>query len=263
MTYWKSENDQLRIHTGDAVAVMREMEDESVDLVWADPPYHLSGKGTTCQGGKRKDVSKGAWDLPKTPMAHLAWSMTWLGEARRILKPTGSIMACGSMHNAYVVGFSMQALGSRMLNDISWVKRNPSPNLGCRTLMYSHESILWCSLGPRAKHYFNYKELRELNEGKQQTDVWHFGRPEKDELTHGKHPTQKSVRMVKRCLIAALPEGGLVVDPFAGSGTTGVAAALGHERGWRYEGIELDEGWNELARKRIEDVVKVTKSQAA
>lgn len=255
MIHWQTEDERLKVHTGDAVAIMREIDDESVDLIWADPPYHLSGRGTTCQAGTRQSVAKGSWDLPKTPMAHFAWSMTWLGEARRVLKPTGSIMACGSMHNAFVVGFSMQALGSRMLNDISWVKTNPSPNLGCRTLTYSHESLLWCSLGPRAKHYFNYQELKELNEGKQQTDVWRFGRAEKEETVHGKHPTQKPVRLVKRCLIAALPENGLVLDPFAGSGTTGVAAAREAQRGWRYVGIELDPDWNEVGRKRIESVV--------
>jgi site-specific DNA-methyltransferase (adenine-specific) len=255
MAYWQSEDERLKIHTGDAVTAMRGMEAESVDLVWADPPYHLSGKGTTCQGGKRKSVAKGPWDLPKTPMSHYAWTMTWLEEVRRILKPTGSIMVCGSMHNVYVVGFAMQTLGCRILNDIAWVKANPSPNLGCRTLMYAHESVLWASLGPRAKHHFNYKELKELNEGKQQKDVWKFGRPEKDEQAYGKHPTQKPMRLIKRCLTATLPDGGLVVDPFAGSGTTGVAAALGQDRGWRYEGIELEQSWNDVARKRIEDAI--------
>ena len=262
MAYWQSEDERLTIHSGDAVNVMRGMADESADLVWADPPYHLSGKGSTCQGGKRKRVAKGAWDVPKMPMEHLAYCMTWIGEARRILKPSGTIMVCGSMHNVSVVGFALQSLECRMLNDICWVKANPSPNLGCRMLTHSHESILWASLGPRAKHYFNYKELKALNGDKQLKDVWTFKRPHPRETVHGKHPTQKPRDLVTRCLIAALPEGGLVVDPFAGSGTTGVAAALGAERGWRYAGIELDPQWNEIAQARMQAVLDSEKKAA-
>ena len=257
MIHWKSEDERFTIYIGDAVSVMRELPDESVDMVVADPPFGLSKPGgTTCRGGRRASSTKGSWDLPKTPMCQLAWAMTWMSEARRILRPTGSIMVCASMHNAYSSGFSLQNLGYRLLNDITWVKIAPSPNLGCRTLQYAHESILWASLGPRAKHYFNYDELKQLNDDRQQQDVWKFGRPSKPELVHSKHPTQKPVSLLRRCLLTALPEGGLVVDPFAGSGTTGVAAALNPSKSWSYIGIELDPEWNEVAKRRIQDALK-------
>ena len=232
---------------------MRELDPESVDLVFADPPYFLSGGGTTNRGGKRVSVDKGKWDAPKTAMEQFAWNMVWLAETRRILKPTGSIMVSGTLHSVHATGFTMQNLGLRLLNDIAWVKPNPPPNLGRRTLQHSHESILWASLGPRAKYYFNYAELRAIN-GVQLKDVWEFGRPNKDELTHGKHSTQKPVSLLQRCLLAALPNDGLVLDPFAGSHTTGVAVALGASRGWRYVGIDSDSQWLDVGRKRILEV---------
>ena len=233
----------------DAVALLRSLASESVDLVWADPPYFLSGGGTTNRSGKRASVDKGDWDTPKSAMEQFGWNMAWMSEARRVLKPTGSLMVCGTLHSVHASGFTLQNLGMRLLNDITWVKPAPPPNLGCRTLTHSHESILWASLGPRAKHYFNYQGLKAI-EGVQMKDVWTFGRPGKDELAHGKHPTQKPVALVTRCLIASLPDAGTVVDPFMGSGTTGVAATLSG-RGWRFIGGDLDKSWVDITRLRI------------
>lgn len=251
MIDWQSKDSRFTLHISDAVELLRSLPAESVDLIWADPPYFLSGGGTTNRGGKRTSVDKGKWDAPKTAMEQFAWNMTWMAESRRVLKPTGTIMVCGTLHSVHATGFTMQNLGLRLLNDIAWVKPAPPPNLGCKTLTHSHESILWGSLGPRAKHFFNYKELKAI-EGVQMKDVWTFGRPGKDEQAHGKHPTQKPVALVHRCLVAALPSGGTVVDPFMGSGTTGVAATLAG-RDWRFVGGDSDKAWIEVTRKRICD----------
>lgn len=233
---------------------MRELPSESIDLIFADPPYFLSGGGTTNRGGKRTSVDKGGWDKPKTAMEQFAWNMAWLSEARRIVKSTGSVMVCGTLHSVHATGFTMQNLGYRLLNDICWVKPTPPPNLGTRCLTHSHESILWASMGPRAKYYFDYARLKRENDDKQLKDVWTYGRPHKSELTHGRHPTQKPINLVLQALKAALPDGGTCLDPFMGSGSTGVAVAQEPHRECKFIGIDLEREWCDVGRKRILDV---------
>lgn len=259
--FWASDDRRFVVNQGDAVAVMRQLDSESIDLVLCDPPYFLSGGGTTNRGGKRVSVNKGKWDAPKTAMEQFSWNMTWLAEVRRILKPTGTVMVFGTLHSVHATGFTMQNLGYRLLNDICWEKPQPPPNLGCRTLTHSHESLLWTSLGPRAKHYFNYAELKSLNEDRQLKDIWHFNRPSKLELIYGKHPTQKPLALLRRCLLMSLPANGAVLDPFAGSGSTGVAAAMEQpDRNWSYIGIELEAEWNVVAKARITAARKIARA---
>ncbi len=239
------------------------MEDQSVDVIWADPPYFLSGGGPTCKSGKRASVDKGKWDKPKSPEAQLLWTQRWLMEGQRILKPTGTVWVCGTLHSVHSVGYALQILQMRLLNNVVWVKGNPPPNLGCRTLTHSHESILWASQGKKAKHHFDYQRMKELHGGTQMKDVWQFNAPTKAEKIYGKHPTQKPIDLVDWCLLASLPEGGVVIDPFCGGGTTGVAVAKRPKRNCKFIGIELETEWCELARKRILDAITPEVSAAA
>lgn len=246
-----AESQPMEIVHSDAIRAMCNMSPFTVDVVFADPPYFLSGGGSTCKGGKRASVNKGGWDQPKTPEEQLEWTRGWLFRARRILKPTGTIWIFGTMHSVPTTGYALQLEGFRLLNTIAWEKGNPPPNLGCRCFTHSHETIMWASLGPKAKHHFDYDWAKAENGGKQMKDVWRFNAPPASEKTHGKHPTQKPVELVRRCLMASAPEGGLVVDPFAGSGTTGVAA-LRCNRDLGFVGIEREQEWCDLARRRIE-----------
>lgn len=250
---------------GDAFHVMTRFHDESFDLIVADPPYFLSNGGTTCSGGKRVAVDKGEWDRLGGESMRMygdlfSWNRAWLAEAQRILKPTGSIVVCGSMHNIYSVGQAMSVLEFHMLNEIVWEKPAPPPNLGCRSLTHSHETLLWARMpdirGPQggrtpAKHYFADKAMREYNEGKQLKDVWRIGAPRAFEKRYGKHPAQKPEELLERVLTMACPAGGAVLDPFQGSGTTGVVAT---RLGLSYVGIDMDEMWLDVAKARMGDV---------
>ena len=231
----------------DALRAMANIQAGSIDVICTDPPYFLSSGGSTCRSGKRASVNKGDWDKPTTPESQLEWTRRWLALARRLLKPTGSIWISGTMHSTSTSGYALQLERFRILNTIAWTKPNPPPNLGCRCFTHAHETLIWASLGDKSRHYFDYEWTKSVK-GKQMKDVWEFPAPPACEKTLGKHPTQKPVALVERCLMASCPEGGLVLDPFAGSGTTGVAAI---RRGFGFIGIEQDPVWCNLARERI------------
>lgn len=241
----------VTLHHGDAVRQMAKMPTNSVDVIWADPPYFLSGTGTTCKSGQRAPVAKAAWDRPMLPEDQLEWTRAWLDQARHVLKPTGTIWITGTMHSVHTAGYALQLEDYRLLNQIVWEKPNPPPNLGCRCFTHSHETLLWASLGKKAKHEFNYGQMKYLNEDKQMKDVWQFTAPPRDEKIFGAHPTQKPISLVGRCLLASMPQGGTVLDPFMGSGTTGVAAMCVPDCDWKFIGIELEQQWIDVARKRI------------
>lgn len=241
--YWKA----------DALELLKEVPDESVDCVWTDPPYFLSNDGFTCVAGKMVPVNKGAWDKSRGVAQDHEFHRGWLSECYRILKPAGTVWVSGTHHVYLSVGFAMMSLGYRILNDVTWEKPNPPPNLGTRTLTHSTETLLWATKAPKGskhKYTFNYETMREENGGKQMKTVWSFQAPRDDEKAHGKHPTQKPVALVARCLRASTNEGDLVLDPFMGSGTTGVAA-LALRR--RFIGIEQDETFAELAVRRLKE----------
>jgi len=238
---------------GDAFDLFASMADESVDCIWTDPPYFLSNDGFTCVAGKMVPVNKGDWDKSKGVEEDHAFNRRWLSECYRVLKPAGTIWVSGTHHVYLSVGFSMLQLGFRILNDIVWEKPNPPPNLGTRTFTHSTELLLWATKAPKgskAKYTFNYDEMREENGGKQMKTVWRFSAPGPDEKVHGRHPTQKPVDLVARCLRASTNPGDLVLDPFMGSGTTGVAAT---RLGRRFVGFEQDSAFLDLAIKRIGD----------
>lgn len=245
--YLNTENFGLIL--GDVMSVLTQIEDGSIDLIFADPPYFLSNDGTTCKGGKRKSVNKGRWDKSNGIALDHKFNMFWLRQCRRILKPDGAIWVCGTHHNIFSVGFSLQSLGFKILNNVVWEKPAPPPNLGCRTFTHSTENLLWAARDSSSKYTFNYKDMKVLNEGKQMKDVWRVGRPSKIEQQFGKYPTQKPEALLELVLLATTKEGDFVLDPFCGSGTTGaVAARLGR----RFLGVDNNEEALEITKQRFQ-----------
>jgi site-specific DNA-methyltransferase (adenine-specific) len=210
----------LRIYQADCLDILAAIPENSVDLVFADPPYFLSNGGITCHAGKMVSVHKGDWDKSRGPDANHEFNRAWLAACQRVLKPNGSIWVSGTAHVIHSVGFALQQLGFKLLNDISWVKPNPPPNLSCRYFTHATETIIWAAKDKKSRHTFNYKLMKETNRGKQMKSVWTIPPPEPWEKRFGKHPTQKPVALLERILLACTSEGDLVLDPFAGSGTT-------------------------------------------
>ena len=162
----------LKIFQGDCREILAAIPENSVDLVFADPPYFLSNGGITCHAGKMVSVHKGDWDKSRGPDANHEFNTAWLAAAQRVLKPNGSIWVSGTSHVIHSVGFAMQQLGFKLLNDISWVKPNPPPNLSCRYFTHATETIIWAAKNSKSCHTFNYKLMKEANRGKQMKSVW-------------------------------------------------------------------------------------------
>ena len=245
------------LKTGNCLKIMDKLyldKGECADLIFADPPYFLSNGGITCQNGKMVTVNKGDWDKSEGPEINHEFNIEWLKRCQKLLKPTGSIMVSGTLHVIYSIGFAMQQLDMKILNNITWQKPNPPPNLACRYFTHSTETIIWARKGEKTKHKFNYKQIRELNGGKQMKDVWTMTAPGKKEKLNGKHPTQKPLALLERLIEAATDKNDLVIDPFSGSGTTGVACK---NLGRKYIGIEIDKNYNALARKRIKECIQL------
>jgi site-specific DNA-methyltransferase (adenine-specific) len=214
----------LKIYQGDCLEILPAIPENCVDLIFADPPYFLSNDGITCHAGRMVSVNKGAWDRSQGPDANHEFNRAWLAACQRVLKPHGTIWVSGTAHVIHSVGFAMQQLGFKLLNDISWVKPNPPPNLSCRYFTHATETIIWAAKNRKSKHTFNYKLMKQLAGGKQMKSVWTIPAPDRNEKRFGKHPTQKPVALLERILLAASNAGALVLDPFMGSGTTAVAA---------------------------------------
>jgi site-specific DNA-methyltransferase (adenine-specific) len=253
---------------GDCLEALEKLPPASVDLCFADPPYMLSNGGSTCQSGRRVSVDKGEWDVSHGVTGDHAFQTEWLRAVRRVLKPSGTLWVSGTQHVIFSIGFAMQELGYHLLNTVTWYKPNASPNLACRFFTHSTEILLWASpmkSRPLA-HRFNYRAMKEENGGKQMRDLWSITEqpvpggeqviwplptPAPREKTHGRHPTQKPIALLDRVVAASAQPGDLVLDPFAGSGTTGVAAV---RAGCRFLGLERDPEYVELAARRLRDV---------
>ena len=241
---------------GDSLAVLDRIiarHPEGVfDAIFADPPYFLSNGGSTCKSGRRAKVDKGAWDESRGAAGNHEFNHAWLSCCQRALRPDGTIWISGTQHVIHSVGFALQQLGFKMLNTITWEKPNPPPNLSCRYFTHSTETILWAAKNDRSRHTFNYAAMREANGGRQMKSVWRMKAPHGTEKRHGRHPTQKPLELIERCLLASTNPGDLVLDPFLGSGTTGVTAA---RHGRKFVGIEMNPSYLETARKRVLDEI--------
>ncbi|PZR17311.1 MAG: site-specific DNA-methyltransferase [Archangium gephyra] len=257
------------LYRGDSLELMDQFEDQTFDLIFADPPYFLSNGGFTCAGGKRAPVKKGGWDKSNGIENDHAFTTAWLQKCQRLLKPSGTIWVSGTQHVIFSVGFAMQQLGYKLLNTVTWYKPNASPNLACRYFTHSTEILIWASPGAKGKlqHKFNYKDMKAVT-GKQMRDVWALPKTGEEELgdeggghiwnmttakpsekTHGKHPTQKPIALLERIVDACTEDDSLVLDPFCGSGTTGVAAV---SKGRRFVGLDMDTNYLDLTKKRLD-----------
>jgi site-specific DNA-methyltransferase (adenine-specific) len=224
------------------------LPEKSVDMVFADPPYNLSNDGFTVHAGKRVSVNKGDWDKSAGPEKDFQFHLTWIRACKRVLKENGTIWISGTYHSIYACGYALQLEDFRVLNDISWYKPNAAPNLGCRMFTASHETLIWASKNKKSKHTFNYSLMREgdfpgdiiKNPGKQMRSVWSILTPGKNEKKHGKHPTQKPLKLLDRAIVSSTNEGDVVLDPFCGSATTGVSAVM---RGRKFIGIDSDQNY--------------------
>ena len=248
---WESEDGQSGLYRGDCLTVMESIPNDSVDCIWTDPPYLLSNDGFTCVAGKRVKVNKGEWDRSQGIEADHEFNRTWLAECYRVLKPAGTIWVTGTLHVYLSVGMAMLQLGFRILNDITWEKPNPPPNLGCRCFTHSTETVLWATKavkGSKDRFTFNYQEMREENGGRQMKTVWKIPAAGGEEKVLGKHPTQKPLTLIDRCIRASTNPGDLVVDPFAGSGATAVASL---RLGRKFLVCEREQEYVDLIRKRL------------
>jgi site-specific DNA-methyltransferase (adenine-specific) len=249
------------VKTGDCLSGLKKIEDSSVNFAFADPPYFLSNGGFTVSGGRQVPVHKGDWDSSKGFESDLNFHRTWISAVKPKLHPNGTIVVSGTYHSIYKCGVALEELGFRILNEIVWFKPNGAPNLGGRSFAASHETLIWASVSKAAKHTFNYEEMKFgefpgdilKKPEKQMRSVWSIPNTPAREKALGKHPTQKPLTLLNRLILACTNPGDLVLDPFAGSGTTGVAAI---SNGRRFIGFETDAKYSDLARQRIRAAAK-------
>lgn len=240
----------------DVLEALRGIPSESIDFIFADPPYFLSNDGFTVKSGKAVSVNKGAWDKSFGFDSETDFHEAWIADCLRVLKPNGTIAISGTYHSIYKCGYLLQKLGCRIINDIAWFKPNGAPALAGRNFTASHETILWASKGKKAKHVFNYSISKNwdvendklYSKGKQMRSVWSIPSTPKREKLEGNHPTQKPLELLKRLVAMCTNEGDTVLDPFCGSGTTGVACVLLNRN---FIGIDLDQGYLDLSAKRM------------
>ncbi len=243
------------LYLGDCQEVLEEMPAGEFGLVFADPPYNLSNGGFTCQSGKRASVDKGPWDASNGIDEDFRFHTGWIRACRRVMRENGSIWISGTYHSIYTCGFALQREGFRILNDICWFKPNAPPNLSCRYFTASHETLLWARRFQEGKHMFNYQEMKFgdwkedslKREGKQMRTVWSIPTPRASEKVHGSHPTQKPLALLTRIVTACTKVGDMVLDPFAGSSTTGLAAC---SLGRQFVGIDTEEEYLEMSVRR-------------
>lgn len=257
--FYQRNSPQVALYHGNCLDFLREMPDESVDMIFADPPYNLSNGGFSVHAGKRVSVDKGGWDRSNGVEDDFVFHSRWIEACKRVLKSQGTIWISGTYHSIYQCGFALQKWGYHILNDISWYKPNAAPHLACRMFAASHETLIWARKDKKAKHYFDYKKMKEgdwsedrmKNPGKQMRSVWSIATPPKGEKEHGKHPTQKPLSLLERIVLASTKRGDVVLDPFAGSSTTGLAT---QKHGRHFIGFDSEKKYLALSEKRLKTV---------
>ena len=246
------------IIAGDCIAAMDDLAPDSIDLVFADPPYNLQLESVLSRPDQSiVDGVDDAWDKFADFAAYDEFTRSWLTAARRVMKPEATIVVIGSYHNIFRVGAILQNLGFWILNDIVWRKANPMPNFRGRRFTNAHETMIWAARSSKVKNYtFNYEALKAGNDDSQARSDWFFpictgAERLKDAAGRKAHPTQKPEALLTRILMAASNPGDVVLDPFFGSGTTGVVARRLHRH---YIGLERDPGYIVAAQARIQAV---------
>lgn len=243
-------NKPYQLINQDCITTLNQITPKTIDMIFADPPYFLSNGGITCKSGKMVSVNKGDWDKSQGIEKDFNFNMEWLEACDRVLKDNGTIWISGTYHNIHMIGYILNLLGYYILNEVTWIKPNAPPNMGCRCFTASHETLLWAKKSKKEKHTFNYQFMKELNGDKQMRSYWQIPTTPKREKSFGKHPTQKPKELLYRCIMASTNEGDLVLDPFSGSGTTGLVAI---ENNRRFIGIEIEQDYITIAQNRIEN----------
>ena len=246
--YFKDEDCTFFLFQDDCLEFLPLLQNNSIDMIFADPPYFLSNGGFTCHAGKVASVNKGKWDVSKGLKETHEFNLKWLKACQDVLTENGTIWVSGTQHIIFSIGFAMQELGFKILNDIAWDKVNPPPNLSCRYFTHATETILWAAKSKQSKHHFNYELMKRMNNNKQMKSIWPITAPASEEKIFGKHPTQKPLALLERIILASTEKGDIVLDPFSGSATTGLAA---HRHGRNYIGIELEKEYLDLSIKRF------------
>ena len=246
------ETDNFKLIYNDIFKAIKKFEDKSVDMIFADPPYFLSNDGITCSGGKMVSVNKGEWDRTLSIKEKHKFNKKWIKECYRVLKDNGTIWISGTMHNIYSIGMALEEEGFKIINNITWQKTNPPPNLSCKTFTHSTETILWARKDlKKVKYTFNYNIMKELNNNKQMKDVWTTSLTKPSEKKCGKHPTQKPLEILDKIILASTKENDLILDPFCGSSTTGISAVRLNRR---YIGIDNEKEYIELSKRRYKEI---------
>jgi modification methylase len=254
-----------QIMAGDCVEAMRSLPDACIDMIFADPPYNLQlGGDLNRPDGSHVDAVTDHWDKFDDFAAYDRFTRAWLTEARRVLKKDGSLWVIGSYHNIFRVGAAMQDMGFWLLNDIIWRKANPMPNFRGTRFTNAHETLIWASMGEKARYTFNYRAMKTLNDELQMRSDWVLpicGGPERLRKDGAKvHPTQKPEALLYRVMLATTNKGDVVLDPFFGTGTTG---AVARRLGRHWIGCEREADYREAAWERIELALPLDESALA
>ncbi len=244
----------------DCLKILSQIPVNSIDMIFADPPYNLSNNGFSLHAGKRVSVNKGAWDKSRGFKDDYDFHYKWLDACKRVLKLEGTLWVSGTYHSIYQCGHALQALDYHILNDISWFKPNGSPNLSCRFFTASHENLIWARKDKKAKHIFNYELMKNGNwtedfikkPNLQMRSVWAIYPPKKSEKEFGKHPTQKPIELLKRIILASTKPNATILDPFTGSSTTGIASEIIGKR--KFIGIDTERDFLDVSIKRFEKI---------
>jgi len=256
------------LYKNDCLKILEQIPENSIDMIFADPPYFLSSGSFTCQNGKMVSVKKGNWDLSNGLKRDFDFHLDWIKACHRVLKPGGTIWISGTYHSIYQCGFALQMSKFHILNDIAWFKPNASPNLSCRFFTASHETLIWARKDPtnpknkktvKSKHKFNYQIMKNgdwpedfiKKPGLQMRSVWAINPPKKWEKTFGKHPTQKPIDLLVRIVLASTNKRDIVLDPFTGSSTTGLACFLNDRK---FVGIDTEKKYLDLSVKRLKEL---------
>src|SRR5690242_18952090 len=240
----------IKIYQGDCLEILAKIPEETVDLVFADPPYFLSNGGITCHAVRMVSVNKGEWDKSRGADGNHEFNRAWLAACQRVLKPNGSIWVSGTAHVIHSVGFAMQQLGFKLLNDISWVKPNPPPNLSCRYFTHATETRIWAAKNSKSRHTFHYKLLKDINRGKQMKSVWEIRPPESWAKKFRQHGLHTPVAPPGRMPSHPSHGGYLVLDPLSGSGCSGLAAVRTRRI---FKGIEFDPNCVHVSALRLKE----------
>ena len=252
-SYFQSKNNDFVLLHGDVRTVLHDRKGLCADMIFADPPYFLSNGGFSVRGGQCVSVNKGDWDKSRGFKGDQEFNREWIKACRDRMSDSATIWICGTFHNIFSVANQLTELGFRILNAITWQKTNPPPNLSCRFFTHSTEIIVWARKSKTVPHYYNYDLMHKLAGDRQMTDVGRMPASAPWEKTCGKHPTQKPLALVTRAILASTQEGALILDPFTGSSTTGIAANLLKRR---FVGVDNEKKFLDMSIKRFKQIPK-------